>query len=126
MEITHEQRIEWELELKINKLIVEDQGWIGCDDITGIEPITKGRMIIPLYTRDLNVMYDILGTLTNDQRVLFADNLNRYHDEADIEYPEQGTREYKRQLMNEVFLLVHSTAKQLAIAFLRTKNKWKE
>jgi hypothetical protein len=77
---------------------------------------------IPDYLNDLNAMHEAEKVLPEDRQSVYADWLNYVHPTADLAYPDQNVRGFRRELFSEAFHLMHATSAQRAEAFLRTLN----
>jgi hypothetical protein len=69
---------------------------------------------LPDYLNSLDDMHAAEKMLTEQQQIIFSEMLNMYHPLADLAYPDQNMRGFRKQLFAEAFHLIHATASQRA------------
>lgn len=89
------------------------QVWVGIHPESDAD--SKEYEVIPDYCNDLNEMADAKNLLTGDKRIDFIDYL------CEVVKQDKNLNTGPYSVMTEAF---YSTAKQQAIAFVKTIGKW--
>jgi len=95
------------------------QVWVGIHPESDVD--SKEYEVIPDYCKDLNAMAEAKNLLTGDKRREFIDYL--YEIVYEVVKQDKNINAGPYSVMIEAF---YATAKQQAIAFVKTIGKWKD